>query len=92
MEELLKSEHEFSVNTAYKTLYEIEKEERSKVILFKDEEFLKRRLFSFIFTYSINFVFHTKCWLIDKRINWKVDLSLQPQGTNIISITDAPFQ
>lgn len=42
LEELLKSEHEFSVNTAYEILYEIEKEERSKVILFKDEEFLKR--------------------------------------------------
>lgn len=42
LEELLKSEHEFSVNIAYIILYEIEKEERSKVILFKDEEFLKR--------------------------------------------------
>jgi predicted NACHT family NTPase len=41
LEELLESEHEFSVNTAYKILYEIEKEERSKAILFKDEEFLK---------------------------------------------------
>lgn len=41
LEELLKSEHEFSVNIAYKILYEIEKEERSKVILFKDEKFLK---------------------------------------------------
>jgi len=41
LEELLKSENELSSNTAFEILYEIEKEERSKVILFKDEKFLR---------------------------------------------------
>jgi len=41
LEYLLESDHEFSANTAFEILYEIEKEERSKVILFKDEKFLK---------------------------------------------------
>ena len=41
LEDLLGSDHEFSVNTAFEILYEIEKEERSKVVLFKDEKFLK---------------------------------------------------
>ena len=41
LEDLLESDHEFSVNTAFEILYEIEKEERSKMILFKDEKFLK---------------------------------------------------
>jgi HEAT repeat protein/energy-coupling factor transporter ATP-binding protein EcfA2 len=41
LEDLLKSDHEFSVNTAFEILYEIEKEEKSKAVLFKDEKFLK---------------------------------------------------
>lgn len=41
LEDLLKLDHEFSVNTAFEILYKIEKEERSKIILFKDEKFLK---------------------------------------------------
>lgn len=41
LEDLLASEHDFSANTSYEILYEIEKEERSKMILFKDEKFLK---------------------------------------------------
>ncbi len=41
LEDLLKSDHEFSANTAFKILYEIETEEKSKVVLFKDEKFLK---------------------------------------------------
>ncbi len=39
LEDLLGSDHEFSVNTAFEILYEIEKEEKSKIILFKDEKF-----------------------------------------------------
>ena len=38
LEDLLGSDHEFSVNTAFEILYEIEKEERSKIVLFKDED------------------------------------------------------
>jgi len=41
LEELLKSENELSSNTAFEILYEIEKEEKSEVVLFKDEKFLK---------------------------------------------------
>ncbi|BAW30531.1 HEAT repeat-containing protein [Methanosarcina thermophila] len=41
LEDLLKSDNEFSVNTAFEILYDIEKEERSKVVLFNDEKFLK---------------------------------------------------
>lgn len=41
LNELLKSDNEYSANTAFEILYEIEKEERSKVVLFKDEKFLK---------------------------------------------------
>lgn len=41
LEDLLESDHEFSANTAFEILYEIEKEEKSKVVLFKDEKFLK---------------------------------------------------
>jgi FOG: HEAT repeat len=41
LEDLLESDHEFSANIAFKILYEIEKEEKSKVVLFKDEKFLK---------------------------------------------------
>ncbi|AKB52162.1 putative oxidoreductase/HEAT repeat-containing protein [Methanosarcina barkeri str. Wiesmoor] len=41
LEDLLESDHEFSINIAFEILYEIEKEERSKVILFKDEKFLR---------------------------------------------------
>jgi predicted NACHT family NTPase len=41
LEDLLESDHEFSVNTAFEILSEIEKEERSKIVLFKDEKFLK---------------------------------------------------
>jgi HEAT repeat protein len=36
LEELLKSKHKFSANTAFEILYEIEKEEKSKLILFED--------------------------------------------------------
>jgi hypothetical protein len=36
LEYLLGSDHKYSVNTAFKILYEIENEEKSKVILFKD--------------------------------------------------------
>ena len=41
LEDLLGSDNEFSVNTAFEILYEIEKEERSKIVLFKDEKLLK---------------------------------------------------
>ncbi|AKB59023.1 HEAT repeat domain-containing protein [Methanosarcina barkeri] len=41
LEDLLASKNEFTSNTAFKILYEIEKEERSKIVLFKDEKFLK---------------------------------------------------
>lgn len=37
LEELLKSEHEFSVNTAFELLDKIEKEEESKTILFEND-------------------------------------------------------
>ncbi|MDW5548714.1 HEAT repeat domain-containing protein [Methanosarcina sp.] len=40
LEDLLKSDHEFSANTAFEILYEIGKEEKSKLILFKE---LKKR-------------------------------------------------
>ncbi|MDY9925929.1 HEAT repeat domain-containing protein [Methanosarcina sp.] len=40
LEDLLESDYEFSVNTAFGILHEIEKEEKSKLILFKD---LKKR-------------------------------------------------
>ncbi len=40
LEDLLESDYEFSVNTAFKILDDIEKEEKSKLILFKD---LKKR-------------------------------------------------
>jgi hypothetical protein len=40
LEDLLGSDHEFSVNTAFEILYEIEKEDKLKIILFKD---LKKR-------------------------------------------------
>jgi len=37
LKELLKSEHEFSVNTAFELLHKIEKEEESKTILFEND-------------------------------------------------------
>ncbi|MCC4771564.1 DUF4062 domain-containing protein [Methanosarcina sp. DH2] len=40
LEDLLGSDHEFSVNTAFEILYEIEKKEKSEPLLFKD---LKKR-------------------------------------------------
>jgi predicted NACHT family NTPase len=40
LEDLLASEHEFSVNTAFEILYEIDRKEKSELILFKD---LKKR-------------------------------------------------
>jgi predicted NACHT family NTPase len=41
LEDLLQSDHKYSANIAFKILYEIEKEERSKVVLFKDKKLLK---------------------------------------------------
>ncbi|WP_292390343.1 HEAT repeat domain-containing protein [Methanosarcina sp. UBA5] len=41
LEDLLESDHEFSANTAFEILYEIEKEEKSRVVLFKDEKIFK---------------------------------------------------
>jgi hypothetical protein len=38
---LLELENKSIVNMAFEILYEIEKEERAKVVLFKDEKFLK---------------------------------------------------
>lgn len=41
LKEQLESENELSYNIAYEALQELEKERRSKIVLFKDEKFLK---------------------------------------------------